>query len=314
MRHVQGPMRVFARSCFYYTGIEKAVRVATSLSTEVLVSRMVSTDDSRQEHAAYATATSVQGEDLAKGRQVCDGADSRQESAATKNADLLLAATMDASNSTMQHLSSVKTDNSDFLAGFVYGLQHAHRQALDQVKKTGAVEMRVLICQQEQSRLQDRLGKIEQMLACSVGLLGSTLEYHARRLSNAETSTAAAGLRLDGMMMRVEALEGRTLLAITIRCVRNIGEAIRRFHQAVALLPLRFEQRLCLFFAASWVMIRVLGILGAGRRFSACKESRLLEQARRWSWLLFLVSSQRASRRALGRGLATLASSFCRPS
>ena len=98
---------------------------------------------------------------------------------------------VDSANRTMQQLSSGSRDNPDFLAGFAFGMQLAHGQALDQVKMHGAMEVRVLMCQQEQSRLQDRLGKMERALACSAGLLGSTLKHHAERLAVAERATAS---------------------------------------------------------------------------------------------------------------------------
>ena len=216
---------------------------------------------------------------------------------------------VDSANRTMQQLSSGSRDNPDFLAGFAFGMQLAHGQALDQVKMHGAMEVRVLMCQQEQSRLQDRLGKMERALACSAGLLGSTLKHHAERLTVAETATSSTCRRLDRTSMRVESLERRTLLATATRSVQCVWGVFRRCQQAMTLLHLRCEQKLCILFAASWLLLRVVAVFVVDRRVS-CRQGTLLDRARHWSWFLFLVSSQRDSRRILARALGVLTSAW----
>jgi hypothetical protein len=194
----------------------------------------------------------------------------------------------------------------DFMLGYAAGMQRAHAQALVQVKKTGAIEMGVLVCQQEQVRLQDRLAKMERGLACSVGYMNCSLRYHAERLAASERTAADHRRRLDRSSMRIEALEGRTLLATVMRSAQCAWDAARRFHLALSDWPLTNEQRLCLLFGAVWLVLRIGTMVGAEGRLTR-RAAITLRRAGRCSWLLFIVSSHRASRRALGRALALLA-------
>ena len=193
----------------------------------------------------------------------------------------------------------------DFMSGYAAGMQRAHAQALAQVKKTGAIEMGVLVCRQEQVRLQDRLAKMERALACSAGYMSCSLKAHAERLAAVERTGADHRRRLDRSSMRIEALEGRTLLATVMRSARCAWDAAHRCHLALSAWPLTNEQRLCLLFGAVWLVLRIGTKVGAEGRLTL-RAANTLRQARRWSWLPFIVSSHRASRRAIRRTLALL--------
>ena len=76
--------------------------------------------------------------------------------------------------------------NPDFMAGYALGMQQAHHQALNHVKKAGAMEMKLQVCQEEQRGLQQRARKTELTLAYSAGRFSSSIESLAKRLSSLE--------------------------------------------------------------------------------------------------------------------------------
>jgi len=193
--------------------------------------------------------------------------------------------------------SVLRTDESaDFMAGYAMGMQQAHLQALGYVKRTGALEMGLLVCQQEQRRAQSRARAVELALACGAGRLTTALEALEKSFTAAESARHEAQRALDRAVMRIESLEARTLWAAAARAVRCVWGRGRR---ALQRLPLSWEQSLCTALAAAWLGLCLASGLG-GRRLSP-RLRRYMQSLRHWTWLLFIASSHRAARRLLAR-------------
>ena len=188
----------------------------------------------------------------------------------------------------------------DFLAGYALGMQEAHLQALGAVKRTGAVEMGLLVCQQEQRRLQARTRAVELALACGAGRFTTQLEALEKRSAAAERARSADQRALDRALARIEQLEARTLWATAARVV---GCLWGRGRVALQGLSPTCERSLGAALAGVWLVMRLASGFG-GRRLSP-RLGRCIEHLTYWSWLLFIASSHRAARRLLMRELGT---------
>jgi hypothetical protein len=121
-----------------------------------------------------------------------------------------------------QHDANGIVGNPNFMAGYALGMQQAHGQALEHVKKTGALEMSVLTCQQELRRIERRERILELTFACGVGRVGSSLDSLRQRLVDVEEKAATEHDTLHRTMMRLEALEARTPWFLLSRLLRRV--------------------------------------------------------------------------------------------
>ena len=188
----------------------------------------------------------------------------------------------------------------DFLVGYALGMQQVHLQALGAVKRTGAVEMGLLVCQQEQRHLQARTRAVELALACGAGRFTTQLQALEKRSAAAERARSADQRALDRAVARIEQLEARTLWVTAVRVLRCLWG---RGREALQGLPPTCERSLCAALAGLWLVMRLASGFG-GHRLSP-RLRRCIEHLTYWSWLLFVASSHRAARRLIMVELGT---------
>ena len=132
--------------------------------------------------------------------------------------------------------------NPDFMAGYALGMQQAHQQALGHVKKTGAIEASVLLCQREQMSLQQRAQRTELAIACGAGRFSSSIDSLTQRIASAERSADADRRALERCTLRLETLESQTISASAARALYRLWFLSSRWRLLLSALPMTREQ------------------------------------------------------------------------